>query len=57
MGTCIMIDKRIEKLEDQIQDLTNKLEHVTTAVVILISKIDPNGYQDAFVDLNDDNVS
>lgn len=51
-----MIDKRLEKLEDEVQDLTKKLEHMTTAIVILIRRIDPEGYKESCVDSNDDNV-
>lgn len=49
--------KRVEKLEDEIQDLTKKLEHITTAVLIVIRKVDPVGYEESCIDVNDNNIS
>lgn len=48
--------KRIEKLEDEIQDLNNKIEHLSTGIIILIRKIDPVGYEEAIID-DIDNIS
>lgn len=48
--------KRVEKLEDEVQDLNNKIEHLSTGIIILIRKIDPAGYEEAIID-DIDNVS
>lgn len=53
-----MIDKKIKELENEIEDLNGRVEFLSTAIVVLIEKVDPEGFKETLDKVyGDDNVS
>ena len=53
-----MINKKIKYLENEIDDLNRRVEFLSTAIVVLIEKVDPEGFQETLDKVyGDDNVS
>ena len=53
-----MIDKKLEMLENEVNELNEKIERLEIVIIILMEKVDPEGFDRAFNTINDDdNVS
>ena len=53
-----MIDKKLDMLENEVDDLNRRVEFLSTAIVVLIEKVDPEGFKETLDKVyGDDNVS